>query len=121
MPVTTENGIDPVGIVWENRGEGDDVLTGLLPDGRRITPPDVLKRGDVIVMPRGPAADPSALYIITDVWPDGAVGFNPYYAGGLTWTETPWGDVIWNLQENGMRLATDREREQGTADPGGPR
>ena len=109
-----------MGIAWENRGE--DEVTGSLPDGSRVTPLDVLKPGDIIVLPRRTEPwDPSALYIIADVSPDGAVGYNPYYAGGLTWTEIPWGTVIWDLQDYGMRLATDREREQGTADPSGAR
>jgi hypothetical protein len=120
VPVTNEGRIDPMGIVWENRGE--DEVTGILPDGSRVTPPEVLKRGDIIVLPRRLEPwDPDALWIITDVSPDGAVGYNPYYAGGLTWTETPWGTDVRDLQDCGIRRATAREREQGTADPSSAR
>lgn len=118
--MTSEDGIDPMDIVWENRGE--DEVAGILPDGSRVTPLDVLKPGDIIALPRMPEPrDPSALYKVVDVSPDGAVGYDPYFVGGLTWDEIPWGTAIWNLQDYGMRLATDREREQGTADPSGAR
>lgn len=112
--------IDPMDIAWENRGE--DEVTGILPDGSRVTPLDVLKPGDIIVLPRLPEPwDPSVLYKILEVSPDGAVGYDPYFVGGLTWDEIPWGTDIWNLQDYGMRLATVREREQGTADLSGAR
>jgi hypothetical protein len=107
-----------MGVVWENCDE--DEVTGILPDGNRVTPLDVLKPGDVIVLPRSSEPwDPSVLYKILRVSPDGAVGYDPYFAGGLTWDETPFGSDIWDLQDYGMRLATDLEREQGTADLSG--
>ena len=85
-----------------------------------MTPPDVLKPGDIIVLPRS-AVDPCSLYKIVEVDPDGAVGYDPYFGEGQSWDEIPNGDVIWNLQDRGMRLATDRDRARGTADPSGAR